>query len=75
MLPQRCQVVRKTATLVIKFDCSDKFDLCYYGQVNSLWLKSSVVSKWEIKHLWGGNIYFAGDGTRVHGLMKLSEFN
>ena len=30
----------------MKFDRSNKFDLCYYGQVNSLRLKSSVVSKW-----------------------------
>ena len=29
------------------FDRSNKFDLCYYGQVNT----------------FGGNIYFAGDGT------------
>ena len=38
----------------MKFDRSNKFDLCYYGQVNSLRLKSSVASK--------GNIYFAGEG-------------
>ena len=46
----------------MKFDRSNKFDFCYYGQVNSLRLKSSVASKWASKHLWG-NIYFAGDGT------------
>ena len=46
----------------MKFDRSNKFDLCYYGQVNSLRLKSSAASKWASKHLWG-NIYFAGDGT------------
>ena len=40
----------------MKFDRSNKFDLCYYGQVNSLRLKSSVASKWS-------HIYFAGDGT------------
>ena len=47
---------------VMKFDRSNKFDLCYYGQVNSLWLRSSVASKWASKRLWG-IIYFAGDGT------------
>ena len=31
-------------------------------QVNLLWLKSSVASKWASKHLWGGTIYFAVDG-------------
>ena len=39
-----------------------KFDLCYYGQVNSLLLISSVALKWASKHLWD-NIYFAGDGS------------
>ena len=29
----------------MKYHCSNKFDLCYYGQVNT----------------FGGNIYFAGD--------------
>ena len=37
----------------MKFDRSNKFDFCYYGQVNSLRLKSSVVSKWASKHLRG----------------------
>ena len=37
----------------MKFDRSNKFDLCYYGQVNSLRLKSSVTSKWASKRLWG----------------------
>ena len=48
----------------MKFDISNKFDLCYYGQVNSLQLQSSVAlaSKWASKHLWG-TIFFAGDGT------------
>ena len=31
----------------MKFDRSNKFDLCYYGQENT----------------FGGNIYFAGNGT------------
>ena len=42
----------------MKFNCSNKFDFCYYGQVNSLRLKSSVASEWA-----RGNFYFAGDGT------------
>ena len=46
----------------MKFDCSNKFALCYYGQVNSLRLKSSVSSKWEV-NTCGADINFAGDGT------------
>ena len=46
----------------MKFDRSNKFDFCYYGQVNSLRLKSSAASKWASEHLWG-NIYFSGDGS------------
>ena len=46
----------------MKFDRSNKFDLCYYGQVNSLRLKSSVASKWQV-NTFGGNIYFAGNIT------------
>ena len=63
--PQRCQIIRKTAR---KFDCCNKFD-CYYGQVNSLWLISSVASKWaniELNVTFGGNIYFAGDDICLH---------
>ena len=37
----------------MKFDRSNKFDLCYYGQVNSVRLKLNVPSKWASKHLWG----------------------
>ena len=48
----------------MKFDRSNKFDFCYYGQVNSLHLLSNVASKWANKHL-RGSIYFAGDGTYV----------
>ena len=47
----------------MKFDRSNKFDFCNYGQVNSLRLISSVASKWASKHLLGSNIYFGGDGT------------
>ena len=32
--------------------------LCYYGQVNSLWLKSSVASKIESKHLWRYHLFW-----------------
>ena len=61
--PQRCQEnCSQLQHSVIKFDRSNKFDFCYYGQVNSLRLKLSVASKWASKHLWG-TIYFAGDGT------------
>ena len=52
--PLRCQIVRKKMQhSVITECCINKFDLCYYGQVNSLPLKSSVASKWAGKHLWG----------------------
>ena len=53
--PKRCHLFRKTAVIqhsVMKFDRSNKFDLFYYGQVNSLWLKLSVTSKWTSKHLY-----------------------
>ena len=49
----------------MKFDRSDKFDFCYYGQVNSLRLKSTAASKWAIVNTFQGNIYFAGD---VHAM-------
>ena len=49
----------------MKFDRSNKFDLCYYGQVNSLRLKSSVASKGQVNP-FGGNTYFAGVGTFNH---------
>ena len=69
MLPQRVSDCQKKLQLTAAalcneiFDRSNKFDLCYYGQViNPLWLKSSVASKWEV-NTFGGNIYFAGDGT------------
>ena len=63
--PQWCQIVRQTAVnlqhSVMKFDRSNKFDFCYYGQVNSLRLKSCKASKWA--NTFGGNTYFAGDGA------------
>ena len=36
----------------------NKITICYYAQINSLELKSSVASK-----TFGGTIYFAADGT------------
>ena len=36
----------KLQCYVMKFDRSNKFDLCYYGQIKSLQLKLSVASKW-----------------------------
>ena len=35
----------------MKFDRSNKFDFCYYGQVNSLRLKSSVASNGQVNTL------------------------
>ena len=52
-------------------DSSDEFNLRYYWQVNSLRLKSSVLSKLASKHIWG-SIYFAGDGT--YFLIMISFF-
>ena len=46
----------------MKVDRSNKFDLRYYGANEFVGLKSSVASKWAIKHLLG-NIYFTGDDT------------
>ena len=37
--------------------------ISYYGQVNSLWLKSNVASKWASKKLWGPLFFFAVDST------------
>ena len=45
----------------MKLDRSNKFHLSYYGQVNSLRLKSSVASK-SVFSTFGGNIYFVGVG-------------
>ena len=40
---------------VMKFDRSNKFDFCYYGQVKSLRLKSSVASNGQV-NTFGGTI-------------------
>ena len=55
---------------VMKFDRSNKFDLCYNRQVNSLRLKSSVASKWA-SNTYGGNIIFAGYGAINHSFVQL----
>ena len=48
----------------MKFDCSNKFDFCYYGQVNSLAMTKIDCSFEMGRYLntFGGTIYFAGDG-------------
>ena len=51
--PKDVRLLEKLQYSVMKFDGSNKFDFCYYGQVNSLRLKLSVASKWASKHLWG----------------------
>ena len=56
---------------VMKFDRSNKFDLCYYGQVNSLWLKSNISSTSASKTL-RGCIYFAGDVKHVTPFYRTS---
>ena len=43
----------------MKFDRSYKFDSNYYGKLNSLRLK---LQNGKV-NTFGGNIYFAGDGT------------
>ena len=62
-----CQ--KKLKHSVIIFDRSNKFDLCYYGQVNSMRLKLSVASKCASIHFWG-YIYFAGDGHNIQVIHK-----
>ena len=39
--------------MLINYD----YVISYYGQVNSLRLKSSVASKWATKHLWGYHLF------------------
>ena len=54
----------------MKFDSSNKFNLCFYGQVNSMLLKLSEPSKGASTVItFGGNIYFDGDGT----IMRISS--
>ena len=50
---QKKKLQLTAALCIMKFDSSNKFDLCYYGQVNSLRLKSRAASKYSSKHLWG----------------------
>ena len=49
----------------MKFDRSNKFDLCHYGQVNSLLVKSMGLRKRQENTFGGFNIYFAGYGTSI----------
>ena len=49
--PKGVRLSEKLQHSVMKFDRSNKFDLRYYGQVNSL------------RVTFEGNIYFAGDCT------------
>ena len=58
----------------MKFDRSNKFDFCYYGQVNSLRLKTRVASKWASKHFFGGTIYFAGKKWIVATIIYMPLF-
>ena len=49
----------------MKFDDrNNKFELWYYGQVNS---------KWQV-NTFDANIYFAGDGTHIQILYKYNNF-
>ena len=62
LLPKESDYQKTCSILWMKFDRSNKFDLCYYGQVNLLrlnqvWIRNGQVNTFE------GNIYFAGDGT------------
>ena len=41
----------------MEFVRSNKFDICYYGQVYSLWVKSSVASKWASEHFYGQHLF------------------
>ena len=63
MVPQKVSDCQKNCSKlqhsVLKFDRSNKFDLCYFGRVNLLLLKSIAAIKWASEDLWG-NIYFAG---------------
>ena len=60
----KCARLSENENSAMKFDRSNKFDLCYYGQVNSLRLKSTVDSKWQV-NTFGSTIYSAGDGSWV----------
>ena len=48
----------------MKCDSSNKFDLGYYGQVNSVMIKSSVASNGQI-NTFRDIIYFADNGKRI----------
>ena len=51
----------------MKIESSNKFDLCYIGQVNSLGWNQVYIRNGQID-TFGGIIYFAGDGIPKHAL-------
>ena len=55
--PKGVRLSEKQQHSVMKFDRDNKFDLCYYREVNSLRLRLSVASKWANKHLWGYHLF------------------
>ena len=55
MLPQRCLLAHLEATLAHNIS-----QICYCGQIS---LQSAAVNC-SFSHTFGGNIYFAADGTR-----------
>ena len=52
-LSENCSYLKHSA---MKFDNSNKFDLCHYVQVNSLRLISRVASKEQVKTFWSAFI-------------------
>ena len=54
----------------MKFDRSNKFDFCYYGQVYSLRLKSSVLLR--NGHV-NEHLYFAGDDILSYILVFIRD--
>ena len=58
--PQMCLLAHFEATLdlaVANLLAHNNITLSYYRQVNSLRIKSSVASKWAIKHLCGYHLF------------------
>ena len=54
--PQRCLLANLGAIhsilAIANLLALNNITISYYGQVNSLWVKSNVASKWASKHLW-----------------------
>ena len=60
---------------IVNLLAHDSLWLCYYGQVNSQKLKSSVASKWASKNLWGVPfILLLAVATFVHVYAKLCMY-